>query len=346
MNRADSRSRPLPLNHCEPFVVPDEPVLRTAHPNELGERLRANPRLPATRTLSRLARKVLHSTVGIALGGGAAFGISHVGVLETLDAAGIPVDLIAGTSMGSIVGLGYAGGLFGADMHEISNRLSNLPTALGALDVSISGLGLMSGRRMVKTFSKLLPIDTFEELVLPYLAVATDLRTGHATRIGTGRLDDAFRASSSIPLLFAPAERDGQMLVDGAMVDPVPADVAREMGADLVIAVNVVPQLDPEVRTPLSNAFGRLNRLNPLAYLNGTVNAPHIIDVLMNTLTATQYELGNFKALTADVLVNVDLADFTWIDFLAAPEIVERGTRAATAALPAIRAMYEERLAG
>ena len=136
------------------------------------------------------------------------------------------------------------------------------------------------------------------------------------------------------------------MLVDGAMVDPVPADVARDMGADVVLAVNVVPKLNGEVRTPLSRAFSSLNRWNPLARLNGTVGAPHIVDIFMNSLVAIQYELGNFKAMTADVLINVDLADYTWIDFTSAIPIIERGAVAAEAALPAIREAYEQRLAG
>ncbi len=346
VNRADPRSRPLPLNHCEPFILPHEASLTGLRGDAVIPFLQDNAWLPVTRTLNRLARKALRATVGIALGGGAAFGISHVGVLEVLDEAGIPVDLVAGTSMGSIVGLGYAGGMTGAAMHEIARKQSNLPTALRALDVSFSGLGLMSGRRLVKTFSGMLPIETFEDLTLPFVAVATDVQTGLGVTIGTGRLEDAFRASSSIPLLFAPAERDGRMLVDGAMVDPVPADVARDMGADIVLAVNVVPKLNGDVRTPLSRAFGALNRLNPLAHLNRKVAAPHIVDILMNSLVAIQYELGNFKALTADVLVNVDLADFTWIDFTSAIPIVERGAKAADAALPAIRQAYEQRLAG
>jgi NTE family protein len=345
VNRADPRSRALPFNHCEPFILPYEAALTGLRGDALIPFLQDNAWLPVTRTLNRLARKVLRATVGIALGGGAAFGISHVGVLEVLDEAGIPVDLVAGTSMGTVVGLGYAGGMTGADMHEVARRQSNLPTALRALDLSFSGLGLMSGRRWVKTFSHLLPIETFEDLTLPFLAVATDVQTGLGVTIGTGRLEDAFRASSSIPLLFAPAERDGRMLIDGAMVDPVPADVAREMGADIVLAVNVVPKLNGDVRTPLSRAFGALNRLNPLAHLNGKVAAPHILDILMNSLVAIQYELGNFKALTADVLINVDLADFTWIDFTSAIPIVERGAQAAEAALPAIREAYEQRLA-
>jgi len=346
VNRADRRSRALPLNHCEPFVLPHESSLSGLHGDALTTMLKDNPWLPVTRTLSRLSRKLLRATVGIALGGGAAYGISHAGVLEVLDDAGIPVDMVAGTSMGSIVGLGYAGGMSGFEMHEVSRRIGNLPTTLRALDLSLSGLGLMSGRRMVKTFSQLLPVETFEDLVLPYLAVATDVQTGCGVTIGTGRLEDAFRASTSIPLLFAPAERDGRMLVDGAMVDPVPADVARGMGADIVLAVNVVPQLNGDVRTPLSKAFSALNRFNPLARRNGTVASPHIVDILMNSLVAIQYELGNFKSLVADVLVNVNLADYTWIDFTAALAIIERGAQAGDAALPAIREAYEQRLAG
>jgi NTE family protein len=230
-------------------------------------------------------------------------------------------------------------------MHEISYKIGNLPTTLRALDLSMSGLGIMSGRRMVKTFSQLLPIETFEDLTLPFLSVATDVQTGMGVTIGDGRLEDAFRASTSIPLMFAPAERNGRMLIDGAMVDPVPADVARDMGSDIVLAVNVVPKLDASTRTPLSRALGVVNRFNPIAHINGTVAAPHIVDIFMNALVAIQYELGNFKALTADVLVNVSLADYTWIDFPAALPIIDRGAQAAEEALPMIRQAYEERLA-
>ena len=241
VNRRNSSVPPMALNHCEPFVLPDVPEFAAArgpaHPLSL-----IDDRHPASLVLGRLVRKIMGATVGIALGGGAAFGIAHIGVLRVLDEAGIPVDMVAGTSMGSIVAIGYAGGMTGSDLSEVAKEMGNVRRALGAIDISVSGTGLMDGRKLMKTFTGQLPITGFDELVLPCRTVATDIQSGERLVIGTGRLDAAFRASSSIPMLFAPAQHEGRFLVDGAIVDPVPADVVEEMGADLVIVVNVVPQ--------------------------------------------------------------------------------------------------------
>jgi NTE family protein len=129
------------------------------------------------------------------------------------------------------------------------------------------------------------------------------------------------------------------------MIDPVPTDVVREMGADVIIAVNVVPQLRRGVSTAISRTFKRVNRFNPLTYLSGIRNAPDIVDVFMNSLQTTEYELGHFKSLTADVLISVDMAEFTWIDFHRAPEIIDRGREAGERFSPAVRAVMENRLA-
>ena len=345
VNRHSSSTPPMALNHCEPFVVPDVPefaaVRRPTRPLTL-----IDSGHPASRVLGRLVRKILGATVGIALGGGAAFGIAHIGVLYALDQAGIPVDLVAGTSMGSIVAIGYAGGMTGADLRAVAKELGNVRNALGAVDISLSGTGLMDGRKMVSTFAGLLPITGFDELVLPCRTVATDIQSGERVVIGTGRLDAAFRASSSIPMLFAPARHEGRFLVDGAIVDPVPADVAGEMGADMVIAVNVVPELDRNVKTAMSKASEVISRLNPLASLSEGVGAPHVLDIFMNSLQITQHELGKFKGLTADVRVDVDLAEFTWVDFTRAVDIVAKGATATTLMLPQIQSAYQAKIEG
>ena len=335
---------PVPLR-CEPFVLPAP--LDPASFGGQGKSLDLGPlcrRPPTWRVLGRLTRKLLGATVGVALGGGAAFGIAHVGVLLALDEAGIPVDLVAGTSMGSIVGIGYAGGLSGSDMSAVAGRFGNARSTLAALDFSLSGTGLMDGRRFVQTFAGLLPFETFDELVLPCSTVAMDIQSGERVVIGSGRLDEAFRASASIPLLFAPVQRAGHFLVDGAMVDPVPADVVREMGADFVLAVNVVPHLDRNVTTALSRASELVSRLNPLARRTGVAGAPHVLDIVMNSMQSTQHELGKFKSLSADVLIDVDLAKFTWVDFPRAAEIVKQGTVATEARFAEIQAGLRARL--
>ena len=304
----------------------------------------ANPTLPASRVLRRLTRKIAGATVGIALGGGAAFGIAHVGVLLALEQAGLPVDLVAGTSMGSIVAIGYAAGLQPREMQAVAARIGNVRTVLSALDPSLSGVGLLSGHRLVSIFSPLLDRDSFTQLDVPCRVVAMDIDSGLAVPIGSGPLDAAFRASCSIPLIFKPVQMDGHTLVDGGMIDPVPSNVVRDMGADIVIAVNVVPRLDPAVSTSLSRTFKRINRLNPLSYLSGSRGMPDVVDILMNSLQAIQYELGNYKSASADVLINIDLGDFTWIDFHRALEIVERGLLAGEASLPDVRAALARQL--
>ena len=336
----------LASNHCEPFILPIDPGL-TGADADTAARFLTNRVTHVSRVLERLTRKVLGATVGVALGGGGAFGIAHVGVLSALTEAGVPIDLVAGTSMGSIIAIGYAAGLEPSRMESIASRIGNVRTALSAIDPSLSGTGLLNGRRLVSIFSPLLPKQSFEDLVLPCRVIAMDVETGERVDIGSGRLDEAFRASCSIPVIFKPVRVEGRTLVDGGMIDPVPTDVAREMGADIVIAVNVVPQLKRGVSTAISRTFKRVNRLNPLSYFSGGIrDAPDIVDVFMNSLQTTEYELGHFKSLTADVLISVDMAEFTWIDFHRAQEIIDRGREAGARSAPAARAVMEERLAG
>ena len=334
-----------PLNHCAPYVLPHDSSLAGCSTSEQVERLLSTPRAPATRVLNRLARKLLGATVGLALGGGAAFGIAHVGLLLALEEAGLPVDMVAGTSMGSIIAIGYAAGLSAAELVEIARRIGNVRTTMSVLDPTLSGAGLLSGKRLVSIFSPLLAVETFNELVLPCRVVAMDVETGERVDIGEGRLDEAFRASCSIPLVFAPVKRGERTLVDGGMIDPVPVDVARDMGADLVVGVNVVPRLQRGVTTALSRTFKRVSRLNPLTRFGAGKDLPDLVDVLMNSLQVVQCELGDFKQLAADVRTNVELSEFTWIEFYKALEIIERGHDAGQQAAVDLRAAFERRIA-
>jgi NTE family protein len=217
--------------------------------------------------------------------------------------------------------------------------------ALSALDFTLSRPGFLRGDRLIKMFSPFLKgIETFDQLQLPCRTVATDIESGERVTIQSGRLDMAFRASSSVPMVWAPVVYQGRVLVDGAVVDPVPAEVVRDMGADICIAVNVVPPLEKGVDTILSRLYRQANRLNPLSYLSKERNLPNLFDIIMNTIQSLQYELGNFKAISADVRINPDLSGYTWIDFYKPMEIIEKGTQAAKQALPEIRRTISERL--
>jgi NTE family protein len=306
--------------------------------------LAANPHRPFSRTIDRLARKIVGATIGLALGGGAAFGIAHVGVIRAFEELGVPIDLVCGTSMGSIVALGYASGLSGAEMWDHAHELGNVSTTLRALDPSFSGSGLLGGRRLVSTFAPLMPAARFEDLVVPCTTVATDIQSGERVVIASGPLDRAFRASASVPVLWEPVQLDGRTLVDGAMVDPVPAEVVRDMGADLVCAINVIPRPRAGVTTAITLLYKRATRLNPFTFLRGTNDLPDMIDVLMNSLQSVQCELGDMKSASADVLVNVDLAEFTWIEFYRAAEIVDRGRAAGHDAAARMHAALRSRV--
>jgi NTE family protein len=334
---------PAPVNHCEPFVLPVEPSLAEGW-NRGGRLAFASPLLPASRVLRRLVRKIWGVTVGVALGGGAAFGIAHVGVLAALEESGLPIDMVAGTSMGSIVALGYAAGLSPSEMCAIADRIGNVRTTLSVIDPSLGGAGMLNGNRLVSIFSPLLDRESFDELDMPCRVVAMDIDTGASVSIGSGPLDRAFRASCSIPVVFKPVRIDGRTVVDGGMIDPVPSGVLREMGADVAVAVNVVPRLNPAVSTTLSKTFKRVSRLNPMSYMSSSQGLPDLIDVFMNSLQAIQYELGTFKSLSADLLVNVDLADFTWIDFHRSAELIERGREAGGRAAVDLQAVIAERV--
>jgi NTE family protein len=160
--------------------------------------------------------------------------------------------------------------------------------------------------------------------------------------IGSGSLKAAFRASASVPLVWAPVNHEGRVLVDGAMCDPVPAEVVRGMGADICIAVNVIPLPRKGVDTAVTKLSRSVSRINPLAYL-GDPALPNMFDVLMNSIQTLHYELGNFKAISADVCINPEVSRFTWTDFHRADELIERGAEATRRALPEISRVLEDR---
>jgi NTE family protein len=340
-------SMPIPIHHCEPFVIPEDPALPDAPGTVQAAFILGHPRTAASPPLRRLARKILGRAVGMAVGGGAAFGIAHVGVIKVFEENDIPIDLVAGTSMGSIVAIGYAAGISGAEMLDIAGRIGTKLMTLSALDFTITKPGLLAGNRLVKIFSPLLgPVKRFDQLRYPCRAVAADIESGEAIPICDGRLDHAFRASSSVPMLWSPVRHEGRVVVDGGMIDPVPAEMVRAMGADLCIAVNVVPPLKRGVDNALTRLLRRLNWLNPLAYLGDSRTLPNTFDVIMNSIQMLQHELGNYKAVSADVRITPDLSEFTWIEFYRPLEIIERGATAAREALPAIkRALAEQRSA-
>lgn len=184
--------------------------------------------------------------IGLALSGGAVRGAAHVGVLQVLEREGIVPAVVAGTSAGAMVGAAYAAGLPAAEISRIFRATSW--SKLARLKLR-SRFSLLDTRPMEEVVRTALGVATFEELRRPFAAIATDVLSGERVVFSSGDLGIALRASSAVPGVFAPVEHEGRLLVDGCVLDNLPVDVAREMGADYVIAVDLIP-LPAGVRRP------------------------------------------------------------------------------------------------
>ena len=174
--------------------------------------------------------------VGLALGSGSARGWAHIGVIRALEQAGIRPDVVCGTSIGALVGAAYAAG----DLDRFEQWVLGLgiKDVVALMDVSLSG-GLIKGERLMDFFRRNFEDRPLETLAKPFAAVATALHTGAEVWLRQGSTADAVRASTALPALFPPVLREGVMLVDGGLVNPVPVSLARAMGADIVIAVDL-----------------------------------------------------------------------------------------------------------
>lgn len=303
-------------------------------------------RAERARGLASLARRLVGRSVGVALGSGAAYGLAHIGVLGELERHGVPVDFVAGASVGSVVGALYALGTRPDELREMASILGDaralarsLPRILGiGLDFNLVRPGLFSGDRFARELGLATGLAgrSFADLSLPFRAVATDVETGARVEFGDGPLMPAIRASCSAPWILSPARVGDRVLIDGGMCDPVPSETVRSMGADHVIAVNVVPPPDPRARNPLDRLLQALGRRSPLSGARRS-SLPNSFDVVARTLQIMQHELGNERSGEADFLICPDLSRFWLLEFWRAPALVEAGAAAAAAALPEIQ---------
>lgn len=212
--------------------------------------------------------------IGLALGSGGARGFAHLGAIKVLKDEGIPIDLIAGSSMGAMVGCFYGAGL------DI-NRLYKLSKAFKRkyyLDFTIPRMGFIAGAKVKELIRIFTHGKMLEQLDIPVRVVATDLMTGEKVIFDKGPIADAVRASISIPGIFVPEKLNGRLLVDGAVVDRVPVSVVKEMGADIVIAIDV-----SQVKT--------------------NTEITSIYDVIMQSLDIMQMELVNYRAVDSDIMI-------------------------------------------
>jgi NTE family protein len=278
--------------------------------------------------------------VGLALGSGSARGWAHVGVIRALEQAGIRPDLVCGTSIGALVGAAYAAGEL--DRFEQWVLGLGFKDVVAFMDVSLSS-GLLKGERLMDFFRRNFLDRPLEELAMPFAAVATSLRTGSEVWLRQGSTLDAVRASIALPGLFAPVLHEGSVLVDGGLVNPVPVSLARAMGADVVIAVDLGsdilgrhlrahPPVEPpagEVGEWLRKLQGNLGALIP-AHSPDERKMPSMLDVLTTSINIMQVRISRSRMAgePPDLVVAPRLAHFGLLDFHRAKEAIEEGKRA------------------
>jgi NTE family protein len=177
--------------------------------------------------------------LGVALSGGGARGLAHIGVLKELQNADIQIDCLAGTSMGGVIAACYASGLNPPKIEEIATSVGTIGNIAQMVDITLPKKGILKGDKVTKLFNTYLGEKSFEDLEIPLTVVAVDLNSNQEIHISNGLVADALRATISIPGIFVPVEKDRMRLVDGGLLNNLPVDIVRDMGADIILAVDV-----------------------------------------------------------------------------------------------------------
>lgn len=267
-----------------------------------------NPASPAT-AHSKTTRPV---KIGLALGGGAARGFAHIGVIKALEAQGIVPDLVVGTSAGSLVGALYAAGNNGFALHKLALEMDEAAISDWAVPFFSKSTGVLKGEALQIYVNRAVNGVPLEKLKIPFGAVATDLKTGQPILFQRGNTGAAVRASSAVPSVFQPVRVGDRLYVDGGLVSPVPVRFAREMGADFVIAVNISSQPDAQ---PSSSS----------------------LDVLLQTFAIMGQSINHYELRDADIVIQPQLGTMKGHDFPGRNTAILAGEQATTALIPEIK---------
>lgn len=269
--------------------------------------------LTSCQTAPKVAPKVkekLEPKIALVLGGGSAKGFSHIGVLRVLEQEKIPIHMIIGTSVGSLIGGIYAANPDSFQLEWIAFKIEKNDI----LDLSIiySKLGPAQGTRLESFVEQKVAVKKIEDTKIPFYPIATDLNTGETIVLEKGSLSKAIRASSAIPGIFVPVTFGNRLLVDGGVTNSTPCDVARNKGADIVIAVNLLKDIKD-------------------------YNINSVVDIIGQSVNIMMHQSNKTKLKYADVIIEPDTKGVSIFDFTQKKVLMEEGIRAARAAMPKIR---------
>ncbi len=279
-----------------------------------GGDVAGKPQTPGIEPVLKAEVRMVLPKIALALGGGAARGFAHVGVIKALEAHGIVADIVVGTSAGALVGALYAGGYSGFDLQRVALQMEDTAIA----DWSLPDRGFIKGEALQNFVNRSLQNRTLQKLNKPFATVVTDLQSGEMVIFRTGNTGMAVRASSSVPGVFQPVLINGREYVDGGLVSPVPVRAARSLGADLVIAVDI------------SNKprFGKTR---------------DSIDVMLQTFSIMGQSIAAYELNDADVIVRPETGAMKATDFDNRHQAIIEGERAGLAAVAAIKRKIAEK---
>lgn len=299
--------------------------------------------------ITKIAMKRQQPKIGLALGCGSARGMAHIGVLKVLERHGIPVDIVSGTSAGAFIGGAYASGIDVSVLEEVALSIDWKMTAT-MFRPTLSRSGLARGVTIRRFLQGGLGDRVIEDLPRRFACVATDILTGEEIVMDRGPLVEAIRASISIPTVFTPVYCENRFLTDGGIVNPVPVDLARRMGADIVIGVNVIPlKASRTEREEMKRDVMAFSKIRELFRKEGTAKSfsPSSLDIMIHTVTIFEREIIKLRLERdkPDILIEPVTSNAGLKGYLKGKEAISAGERAAEKAVPKLEALIETRRA-
>ncbi len=336
-----------------PFISPGE--LNQPVVSNLMTVLTPSPQSEYAKTLTQLARRVGGVLVGLVLGGGAALGVAHIGVIRVLEKEKIPIDVVVGSSMGALLASLWAVGNNADELETIAREFESKKAMGKIVDLVISKAGFVSGRGIERWLKKHLGNKTFHSTRFPLKVIAYDLLHREELVISEGQLVDAVRKSVSIPGVIKPVLQKNRLIIDGGVLNPLPTNVLTALGIKKIIAVNVLQSpVDVAKGYELARAKAQEEEKipflkSPRQYLSFRINRffyrvfwPNIPDIIVRTLQATEYVIAQQSALQADIIIHPDLSGINWFELYQVNKLLRAGEEAAYKALPEIKKLIAE----
>ncbi len=308
------------------------------------------------RVVRHIARHASGNLVGLALGSGAALGLAHIGVLKILEREKIHVDIIAGSSIGALIGSLYAIGKSAAEIESAALEIRNKTSFIKLLDINLLPVrGLLHGRNVIGHFNKHLGTKTFDDCKIPLKVIGANLSTRQVMVFESGFISDAVRTSIAIPAIFRPTFIGKDVVVDGGILSPLPVRALQQAGANKVIAVNVFPTTkdalerrilkeesdeEEEKRMRQRNIFTRAF-YRACKYIRRRLN-PNIFDILMNTIQTMESEISEMEGEAADLVLRPVIPEASWVEFYKPVSFIKRGEEEALKMLPQIKMLVSQ----